>query len=198
VPDQSMSYGRSGQPQEQAQTPGNPADTSANTPEAATQESQESNVTRASEGEKVQTRANVESAPVVSSDDYEDENKWPYRRLQQEAKNKGIDGGGKREEIIARLRGQAPASGEQETPRHLQDVETMDADTSGQPETPRGEVPEDQSPQGGNIGFGQTGRGQEQAELLQGLSNERRAAQLSAVRERSARSGDSDRDENTE
>lgn len=37
-------------------------------------------------------------------DDYDDESKWTYQDLQQEARDRQLSAGGKREEIVARLR----------------------------------------------------------------------------------------------
>ncbi len=37
-------------------------------------------------------------------DDYDDETAWAYTDLQQEARNRQLNAGGKREEIVARLR----------------------------------------------------------------------------------------------
>lgn len=207
MPDQSQSNADQPVSGKTDQQTGNPADTSANTQDAATAESQASNVSRASEGQQTQVAANTTDAPVVTSgdaqaagdsgDDYDDEEKWSYRDLQQEAKNRDLDAGGKRPELVARLREASSgaegvsASGPQvdggDSSQNL-GAPTTDADTSGQPPTPRGEVDPSQSPVGGSIGFGQSGRGQDHAEILQGLSNDRRAQQLAAVQERSGQS----------
>jgi hypothetical protein len=64
------------------------------------------------------------------------------------------------------------------------------------PEPPEDDVPRgdpgDQVPDHGSIGLRQTGRGQEQAEVLQGLSDERRAQQLEAIDAQSARRSGAD------
>jgi hypothetical protein len=212
VPDQSLSYERSGQPQEQAQTPGDPSDMTANSPTQATQESQESNVTRASEGEQVQARQTIEGDPTVGTGDmqnppenqfsggtgltesqnYDDEDEWPYRRLQQAAKARTGDGSGRREELVSRLReadasaAESSSTDENSEPQHLQGVETTDATT----EDTTGDIPRQpvDSSQVDNGGIQRTDRGQEHSEILQGLSQQRREQQLAAVKERSARS----------
>ena len=184
MPDQSLSNdavsGKTGQ------EAGNPADTTANSPTQATPESQASNVTIASEGEQQQADVTINQDPHIGdgpADDYDDEEKWPYRALQQEAKGRELDASGKREEIVARLRGGSVSGSE--TPRHLQGVETTDADTSDQPDAPRQSVPSEGVEHGG---IQRTGRAQDHAEVLQGMSDARRQQQLAAVKERAERS----------
>jgi hypothetical protein len=187
VPDQSLSNeavsGKTGQ------EAGNPADTSANDPAQATPESQESNVNRASEGETQQADVTINQDPVVASgdaqtagaDDYDNEEAWPYRKLQAHAKETTGDGSGKRDEIVARLRAQASGGGD--SSQNL-GADTTDADPADP--APRGAVDPTNVENGG---IQRTGRGQEHAEILQGLSNDRRKAQLAAVADRSNRSG---------
>lgn len=185
MPDQSQSNESvSGKTDQQT---GNPADTSANSQDAATAESQESNVTRASSGQTAQAAQTIEGDPTITSgaDDYDNEDEWPYRRLQQEAKNRDLDAGGKRDELVARLRGGGSGSSEgggAEQPRHLQGMDTMDADPS-EPVTTASVDSGDVE----NGGIRKTSRGTEHAEILQGLSDERRQQQLAAVKERSDR-----------
>lgn len=157
----------------------------------------DTNVTTASESQQQQADQTINQDPTVSSgdvqsagaDNYDDENQWGYRELQQEAKNRGMDAGGKREELVARLRGGSSGSGGDGSDGSAlsSDVDTTDADTSNQPGVPRSEVDPSQSPEGGQIGMTSTGRGQEHAEILQGLSDERRAQQLAEVNEQSER-----------
>lgn len=192
MPDQSLSNEPvSGKTDQEA---GNPADVAGNDPSQASPESLESNVSRASEGEQQQADVTINQDPVVStgdvqtagSEDYDDENAWPYRKLQQRAKQRGLDGSGKREEIVARLRDTGGVEGEDETPRHLQGVETTDATDEGIAETPRESVDSDTVDNGG---IQRTGRGQEHAEILQGLSAERRQQQQQQQQSASDRSG---------
>lgn len=67
-------------------------------------------------------------------------------------------------------------------------AETTQADPA-EDDTPTGDVG-DQYPEHGSIGLADTGRGKEHAEMLQGLSDERREQQLAATQEQ----GDSDGD----
>lgn len=67
-------------------------------------------------------------------------------------------------------------------------AETTQADPAGD-DTPRGDVG-DQYPEHGSIGLTDTGRGKDHAEILQGLSDERRSQQLAAA----GQQGDSDGD----
>jgi hypothetical protein len=185
VPDQSLSNdavsGKTGQ------EAGNPADTSANSPTQATPESQASNVNRASDGEKQQADVTINQDPTVSSGDeqtvgtegrqasaptdaYDDEEQYKYRDLQQLAKDRDIDASGKRDEIVARLR-EADQSG----------GSTGDA-------VPRGDVDPTNVENGG---IQRTDRGQQHAEVLQGLSDERKSQQLAAIKDRAQRSDES-------
>lgn len=187
MPDQSLSNDAvSGKTEQEA---GNPADTTANHPEEATPASLESNVTVASEGEMQQADVTINQDPEVTTgdvqtagaDDYDDEQKWPYRALQQEAKQSDVDASGKREEIVARLR--AKASGGGDSSENL-GAPTITTDPADPP--PLGSVDPTNVENGG---IQRSGRGQEHAEILQGLSNDRRKAQLAAVSERSSHSG---------
>lgn len=45
----------------------------------------------------------IGDAPAASGSVYDDEEAWPYRKLQAEAKDRGLDASGKREELVARL-----------------------------------------------------------------------------------------------
>lgn len=183
MPDQSQSNESvSGKTDQQT---GNPADTSANSQDAATAESQESNVTRASSGQTAQAAQTIEGDPTIDSgaDDYDNEDEWPYRRLQQEAKNRDMDAGGKRDELVARLRGGGSGEGGgAEQPRHLQGMDTTDADPP-EPVQSAEVNPTDVE----NGGIRKTSRGTDHAGILQGLSDERRQQQLAAVKERSDR-----------
>lgn len=173
MPDQSQSNESvSGKTDQQT---GNPADTSANTAQAASAESQESNVTRASQGQQAQAAQTIEGDPTVTdddatvvADDYDDEEAWPYRKLQAHAKEATGDGSGKREEIVARLRAQA-------------------SEGTVTPDVPRASVDPTNVENGG---IRKTSVAADHAGILQGLSNERRAAQLAVVQERSERSGE--------
>jgi hypothetical protein len=183
MPDQSLSNdatsGKTG-----SET-GNPADTSANHPEAASPASVAANVTEASEGQTQQADVTINQDPIVGSaearqDDYDDEEKHPYRALQQLAKGRDLDASGKREEIVARLR--ANDAGQ---------------DTDGARVTPENSG----SPAYGavdptnveNGGIQRTSVAVDHASVLQGLSNDRRAQQLAAVQGRaSAASADED------
>jgi hypothetical protein len=189
VPDQSQSNESvSGKTD---QTAGNPADTTANSPEAATPESVASNVNRASEGEMAQADQTINGDPSATTGDsqtagadaYDDENEWPYRKLQAHAKELTGDGSGKREEIVARLRAQASGG---DSSQNL-GAPTTDA-TPADP-APRADV----DPQVvENGGIQTTGFGQQHAEILQGLSADRRKQQLSAVAARSGNGTDED------
>jgi hypothetical protein len=187
VPDQSLSNESvSGKADQQT---GNPADTTGNDPAKATPESQESNVSRASAGETQQADVTINQDPVIGSgenqaagaDDYDNEDTWPYRKLQAHAKETTGDGSGKRDEIVARLRAQASGGN---SGQNL-GANTTDADPASP--APRGTVDPTNVENGG---IQRTGRGQEHAEILQGLSNDRRKAQLAAVADRSSQSGD--------
>jgi len=172
VPDQSQSNESvSGKTN---QTVGNPADTAANSPEAATAESLASNVNRASEGEMAQADQTINGDPSATTGDaqtagatdtYDDENEWPYRKLQSHAKDQDVEAGGKREEIVARLRAKA-SGGTSDVPRADVDPQVVE-----------------------NGGIQTTGFGQAHAEILQGLSADRRKQQLAAVADRSSNSG---------
>lgn len=194
MPDQSQQYERSGKTDTGAGQ--NPSDTSANHPEAASQASVESNVTRVSEGQETQASQTIEGDPHVGvgnlagdldatprgasdsdgpSDNYDDEDAWPYRALQQEAKNRHLPGDGKRPELIARLR---------EADKGNADLTAGVSDPNNPPvsdDGPRGDV---QSGVVDNGGIQRTEFAQKHAEILQGLSAERRQQQLEAVKER--------------
>lgn len=43
-------------------------------------------------------------AVTATADDYDDEDEWEYRDLQDEAKERGLKASGKREDLVARLR----------------------------------------------------------------------------------------------
>jgi hypothetical protein len=197
VPDQSQSYSKTSPPTQQSdETVNNPASMTGNDPAEATQESQESNTTRASEGEHEQARQAIEGDPTVESggDNYDDESAWSYRALQQEAKGRGLRGGGERDELIARLRSADSGSSNDDNTAGLGSSEPAAAT-----DTPRGDVDPAAVDNGG---IQQTGFGRQHAELLQGLSDERRSQQLAASRERSAQddgsaddTGTSDTDE---
>jgi hypothetical protein len=190
VPDQSQSYSKITPPsQQQPDTVNNPASMAGNDPAEATPESQASNVNRASEGQQAQVEQTIQGDPAVSTgdenaaggggggggDNYDDEEAWPYRALQQEAKHRELDASGKRDEIVARLRdsdGSGGASGA--------------SGASGDPSNPTTVD---------NGGIQQAARASEHAEILQANSDERRQQQLSAAKERNARSTDPGDDE---
>lgn len=181
VPDQSLDA----QTSPSAATPSaTPDDTSANHPEAAQQSSVEANAPQASQGQIQQADVTINQDPVISpadgnedpgatGDNYDDEEAWPYRALQQEAKHRDLDASGKRDEIVARLR-EANAAGTTSSDSTTQDVPTSPVDPA---------VVE-------NGGIQRTSVATEHASVLQGLSDQRRAQQLAAVRERSAQSED--------
>lgn len=186
MPDQSLSNEPVSGKTDQAT--GNPADTTANHPEVATAESQASNVTRGSEGQTQQADVTINQDPTVSTgdeqtvgtegsqatehaDDYDDDEVWPYRKLQAHAKELDVDASGKRDEIVARLREKAASGSGTDT---------------GTTDVPRGAVDPTNVENGG---IRKTSVGQTHAEILQGLSNERRAQQLAAVSGRASSTG---------
>jgi len=175
-----------------------PDDTSANHPEAASASSLAANVTEASEGEKQQADVTINQDPVVGAavapvaDEYDDEEKWPYRALQERAGDLDVNGRGKREELIERIRTAEAAKTSSVTSPDAK------ASTGGEgPETPASEsedgvarttVNPDVYANGG-IALDRVRTG-EHANVLQGLSDERRQQQLAAARERSAQAAD--------
>lgn len=189
MPDQSLSNDAvSGNTSQEV---GDPSDTTANSPSAATPESLESNVTRASTGETTQAAQTINGDPVASTgdvqtagaDEYDDDEVWPFRKLQTHAKEVTGDGSGKRDEIVARLRAHASGGVAVVASSDNLGAQTTDADPAGPvptaPVDPTNVI---------NGGIQQTSRGQEHAEVLQGLSQERRQQQLAAVASRSAQS----------
>jgi hypothetical protein len=186
VPDQSQSFARSGS----QNTGGNPADTSANDPQAASPESVASNVNRASEGEQAQAAQTISGDPTIATgggsavsdmqnagqqqtegDNYDDEDAWPYRSLQHEVKGRGLNAAGTREELVERLRSSdsSGSSGEvsDDVPRAAADSAVVE-----------------------NGGIRKTGFAQAHAEVLQGLSQERKQQQLAAASRRKDRSSE--------
>jgi len=185
VPDQSLD-------QQTSPTTATPSATPADAAPAPTQESVESNVSRASEGQTQQADVTINQDPTIGTgdenadpgtggvasndtdgptDNYDDENAWRYRALQQEAKQRGLNGGGERDELIARLRendAQQAAGGDaSQVPTASVDPSTVE-----------------------NGGIQRTSRGTHHAEVLQGLSQQRKQQQLAAAREQAeARSG---------
>lgn len=183
VPDQSLDQQTNPTTATPSATPDQPAP-------APTQESVESNVTRASEGQEQQADVTINQDPTIGTgdenadpgtggvadsdgpkDNYDDENAWRYRALQQEAKGRGLPGDGTRDELVARLR--------------ENDAQRADNDSSaGTSSVPTASVDPDLVENGG---IQRSGRGTHHAEVLQGLSQERRQAQLAAVREQAER-----------
>jgi hypothetical protein len=209
VPDQSQSYSKSSPPRQQEEgVVNNPSNMAGNDPSEATPESQASNVNRASEGQQAQAGQAIEGDPHIGvgnlsrdldptprggtedtatdsgdpSDNYDDEDAWPYRSLQQEAKSRHLPGDGKRDELVARLRQSDQANA---------GLTAGVADTHNPApaeDTPRQEV---SSSDVDNGGIQRTEFARKHAEILQGLSAERRQQQLSAVRERASRADES-------
>jgi hypothetical protein len=203
VPDQSQSYSKTTPPRQQEEgVVNNPASMAGNNPAEATPESQASNVNRASEGQQAQAGQAIEGDPHIGtgnlagdleptpqgstaegagdgpSDNYENEDAWPYRQLQQEAKSRHLPGDGKREELVARLR---------QSDQGNADLTAGVSDTQNPPpaeDSPRAEV---SSSDVDNGGIQRTEFAKNHAEILQGLSAERRQQQLTAVRERTRR-----------
>lgn len=186
MPDQSQQYAKTNPPKQQEEgVVNNPASMAGNTPEEATPESLASNVNRASEGEQAQARQTIEGDPHVGTgnlasdlaagqddgDNYDNEDAWPYRSLQQEAKARGLSGEGKRGELVSRLRQHDSEHDSDERPASVprQSVDPTNVD---------------------NGGIQRTAFAQQHAEILQGLSSERRQQQLAAVKERSSRSSE--------
>jgi hypothetical protein len=194
VPDQSQQMQSPAAPVQQGDVPttGNPADTSANHPEAATSESVASNVNRVSEGQLTEAAQNIQGDPVVgqdsaqgasASDNYDDEEAWPYRALQHEAKGRDLDASGKRDEIIARLRESDGSQGQQESAPAPVNQATGGGAASAESEA--------------NGGIQRSARATRHAEILQRDSDERRQQQLAAARERSSQINNSaDADDN--
>lgn len=198
MPDQSLQNDPTAdQPKSAHQQTGNPAEVAGNTPSEAKDSALAANVTEASEGEKQQADVTINRDPNVgdqpaegsgprtseASDNYDDEEAWPYRKLQAEAKERTGSGGGTRDEIVARLResGTGGSGGGVDLGGGSADnlgAPTSDADPS--PEVQRGTV---DSAQVENGGIQKTDFGQQHAEVLQGLSAERRAQQLEAVKQ---------------
>lgn len=199
MPDQSQQFQKVSPPRQQSEeTVNNPADMTGNNPADATPESLSSNVSRASEGQQAQASQTISGDPVVgtgnlagdleptprggaeeqsSGDNYDDEDAWPYRALQQEAKSRHLPGDGKRDELVARLRAADQASSNT-------DLTAGVAEPNNPPpaeDSPRAEVSTQVIDNGG---IQRTEFGQRHAEILQGLSQERRQQQLAAVRSR--------------
>lgn len=201
MPDQSQQYQKTSPPKQQTdENVSNPADMTGNSPGDASSESLESNVRRASEGEKTQADQTINQDPTVEtrddnagprqassssgdgdSDNYGDEDAWPFRSLRQEAKGRGLNAGGDREEIIARLR-----AADQGNDANTAGLGSSDPGPSE--DVPRASV----EGQVDNGGIQRTDRAQQHAEVLQGLSDDRRQQQLAAVRDRSSRSRTND------
>jgi hypothetical protein len=208
-----------------------PDDTSANTPEATQPSAQAVNTTDATGAQAQQADVTINQDPVVgetysspeatqradqsgtaqpvnadagdTGDDYDNEDAWGYRDLQQEAKSREINASGTREEIVARLReDDASKQQTQQTEQTQQSstdtsqvlagdgegatanagTETVTPDAPDASVTPQGD-PGDQYPEHGSIGLDDTGQGQQHASILQGLSDERRAQQLGTTQE---------------
>jgi hypothetical protein len=183
VPDQSQQFSKTSPPKQQEEgVVNNPASMAGNSPAEATPESRESNVTRASEGEKTQAAQTIEGDPTVGTgslaaelaagdtsdgDNYDNEDAWSYRSLQQEARARNLPGDGKRAELVERLR------------QHDAEHQSEDKTES----VPRAEVDPTNVDNGG---IQRTAFAQQHSEILQGLSSERRQQQLAAIRERSS------------
>lgn len=195
VPDQSQQYQKTSPPKQQGENlTGDPSDTSGNVPANATPESLASNTNRTSEGQQAQADQTINQDPTVEtrdenagprqasnsgddSDNYGDEDAWPFRSLRQEAKGRGLNAGGDREEIIARLR-----AADQGNDANTAGLGSSDPGPSE--DVPRASV----EGQVDNGGIQRTEVAQQHAEVLQGLSNDRRQQQLAAVKDRSSRS----------
>jgi hypothetical protein len=195
MPDQSLQNDPAAEQPESAQQTGNPAEVTGNTPAEAKPSALAANVTEASEGERQQADVTINQDPSIgdqpaegsgprtaASDDYDDEEAWPYRKLQHEAKERTGSGGGTREEIVARLREAASSGGGGVDLAGGSDqnlgAETTDAEPA--PEVPRSEVDPTNVENGG---IQRTDAGQQHAEILQGLSDERRQQQLEAAKQ---------------
>lgn len=77
------------------------------------------NVSDATEGQQLQATQEIENDPQVNeaepADNYDDEEAFPYRKLQSLAKDRELDASGKRDELVARLReADAAGSGEED------------------------------------------------------------------------------------
>lgn len=196
MPDQSQQFQKTTPPKQQGENlTGDPSDTSGNVPANATPESLTSNTNRVSEGEKAQADQTINQDPTIQTGDdnagprsasagqdhnYEDENAWSFRALRQEAKGRGMNAGGDREELISRLKTADRGNDDNSAGLSSSDPGPSEA-------VPRASVDTEQVDNGG---IQRTGFAQQHAEVLQGLSNDRRQQQLSAVKERSSRSGD--------
>lgn len=212
MPDHSQQYAKTSAPRQQPDTlTGNPADTTGNNPGDATPESLESNVSRASEGEQVQADQTINRDPMVSNenpaqpgnvgsasgaasgsvrDNYDDEDAWSYRDLQHEAKNRGLNAGGDRDELVAKLREADGSSGTTEEPVELSaGVEDPGNPPAEQDDVPRGDVDAQQVDNGG---IQRTDAASDHASILQGLSDQRREQQLAAARAHTGRRAERD------
>lgn len=149
---------------------------------APTQESVESNVTRVSDGQIAEAEQAIDNDPTIgtgdenapAADNYDDEDAWPYRKLQAELGDRDLNASGKRPDLIARLR--------------ASDTERA-ADTGGVPTA----TVDPAAVQNGGIGVN-TARSQAHAEVLQGLSAQRRQQQLATVAQSAQRASGSDED----
>lgn len=190
MPDQSLQN----DPEATEQQTGNPADTSANTPKAATPESQASNVTRASEGERQQASQTIDGDPNVgdqpadgeatSTKDYNDLN---LEELREELGSRSLSKSGNKPDLVKRLEQhdaeQQGGSGGGDVDLAGGSAQNLGADTTdAEPaeDTPRGAVDPTNVENGG---IQRTDVGQRHAEILQGLSNERRQQQLETVQQ---------------
>lgn len=181
MPDQSLDQQTS--PTTAAEPTTTPDDTSANHPEAATQESVESNVTRISDGEKQQADVTINRDPVIrSGGDYSELN---LEELREELGNRNLSKSGNKPDLIARLQ---QADAKQAKADGGNDSADADAATRlGAPVTDA-EIEEDRPTAGVNPtdvengGIQRTEVAVEHAEILQSLSAERRKQQLSAAR----------------
>jgi hypothetical protein len=165
-----------------------------------------------------------------AGDEYDNEDVWGYRDLQQEVKGRGMNAQGTRDELVHRLRDDdaarsisanaatstdtpssttadtgtatgaaaesttdeggtmTAASNDQDRSDKNLGAETTTPEPPSAEQTPQGD-PGDQYPEHGSIGLTDTGGGRNQAEVLQGLSNERREAQLEALKEQNLNTG---------
>ncbi|HEX8321685.1 hypothetical protein [Longimicrobium sp.] len=174
-------------------TPGNPADTTGNSPADAQPSAVAANTSEVAPAQNKQADVEINQDPLVGTvqppaaeeaeeddgDDYDDENVWPYRRLQSEAKDREINAAGTRDEIVARLReadanGPAQSDGTSE-PKAAEEVQGSNATASVN----------------GGIALNSE-RSQLHAETLQSLSDERREQQLAAVRTQAEGQGSQD------
>jgi hypothetical protein len=178
-----------------------PGDTTGNSPKDVQESALAVNTTEATEAQKLQADTEINQDPEIPDEDSQprtatSENVQDYdgmnlEELREELGNRHLSKSGNKPDLIARLRDhdasqgaptqQGTSGGDVDLAGGSSDnlgAETTDAEAS--PAAPRGEVDPTNVENGG---IQRTQAGQQHAEVLQGLSNERRQQQLDAAKD---------------